>query len=188
MLEAHFAPGMFDAEVVAYANTHDIHPISFSSLSMGSTDLPGLKATVGKVAAAHKITSEQVMYAYVHQKNITVLSTYDPQHPDWVKEDLAIFDIQLSAAEMLALDKLTPGKRTCPDCYTKECQACGQALIKAGCPVGALHGGFIWGRSNPNGTECVKCAMAKTKLIGGVCNPGRGETLETMVPKACQIG
>ena len=179
---------MFDAEVVAYANAHHIHPVSFSSLSMGSTDLPGFKATVGKVAAAHKITSEQVMYAYVHQKNITVLSTFDPQHPDWVKEDLAIFDIQLSAAEMLELDRLTPGKRTCPDCYTEECQACGQALIKACCPVGALHGGFIWGRSNPNGTECVKCAMAKTKEIGGVCNPGRGETLETMVPKACQIG
>jgi|EP01046_Picozoa_sp_COSAG06_P041528 hypothetical protein len=25
------------------------------------------------------------MYAYVHQKNITVLSSYDPAHPDWVR-------------------------------------------------------------------------------------------------------
>ena len=107
------------------------------------------------------------MYAYVHQKNITVLSSYDPAHPDWVrdnaffrkkpddvckkpivlprqapdkhretlrgerdemrfpqvKEDLAIFDIELSAAEMSALDKVTEGKRTCSDCYTAECQA-----------------------------------------------------------------
>ena len=66
-------------------------------------------------------------------------------------------------------------------------QACGQALIKAGCPVGALHGGFIWGRSNPNGTECVACAAKHEAAIAKVCNPGRGETLETMVPKACQI-
>jgi hypothetical protein len=141
-----------------------------------------------------------------------------------VKEDLAIFDIELSAAEMSALDKITEGKRTCTDCYTAECQArenggtfcplyikmiflprqardkhrkthkvpfflqaCGQALIKAGCPVGALHGGFIWGRSNPNGTECVACAAKHEAAIAKVCNPGRGETLETMVPKACQI-
>ena len=40
-----------------------------------------------------------------------------------VKEDLAIFDIELSAAEMSALDKITEGKRTCTDCYTAECQA-----------------------------------------------------------------
>jgi hypothetical protein len=27
------------------------------------------------------------MYAYVHQKNITVLSSYDPAHPDWVRDN-----------------------------------------------------------------------------------------------------
>ena len=127
------------------------------------------------------------MYAYVYQKNITVLSTYDPQHPDWVKQDLGIFDIKLTASEMSDLDQLTTGNRTCTDCYTAECQACGQALIKAGCPVGALHGGFIWGRSNPNGQECVECAAKHHDAIAMVCNPGRGETLETMIPKACQI-
>jgi diketogulonate reductase-like aldo/keto reductase len=187
VLEAHFGVGIFDFEVVKWARQNNIHPVSFSSLSEGSTDLPGLAPTVAKIAATHSINTEQVMYAYVHQKNITVLSSYDPTHPDWVKQDLAIFDIRLSDIEMLALDKLTTGNRTCTDCYTTECQACGQALIKAGCPVGALHGGFIWGRSNPKGQECVECAANNHAAIAKVCNPGRGESLETMVPKACQI-
>lgn len=41
------------------------------------------------------------------------------------------FEVKLSAAEVTALDRITgspefPGKRTCTDCYTNECQACGR--------------------------------------------------------------
>ena len=167
VLEAHFGVGIMDIETLEYCNAHGIHPVSFSSLSESSTDLIGLKPAVAKVAAAHKISTAEAMYAYVHQKNITVLSSFDPAHPDWVKEDLNIFEVKLTAEEMTSLDKLTgseqfPGKRTCTDCYTNECQACGQTLLKLGCPIGALHGGFIWGRSNPNGTECMACAGKHT--------------------------
>ena len=42
------------------------------------------------MAAAHKISTAEAMYAYVHQKNITVLSSYDPAHPDWVKVAISI--------------------------------------------------------------------------------------------------
>jgi hypothetical protein len=39
------------------------------------------------------------MYAYVISKNITVLSSYDPTHPEWLAEDLAIFGARCSAVD-----------------------------------------------------------------------------------------
>ena len=46
------APPM-DFKTLAYSNAHGIHPVSFSSLSEMSTDLPTLHPAVAKVAAAH---------------------------------------------------------------------------------------------------------------------------------------
>ena len=112
VLEAHFGVGLMDWEVMEYAQTHNIHPVSFSSLSESLTDLPNLEVNVAKVAAAHNITADAVMYAYVAAKNITVLSTYDPSHPEWLAEDIGIFNVKLSGKEMLSLDSITPGKRT----------------------------------------------------------------------------
>ena len=83
---------------------------------------------------------------------------------------------------------MTAGKRTCPDCFTDECQACAATLGKLGCPLGMDFP--VWGRSNKNGTVCMACAArpehqaAVAQACGGT---GGGETLETMVPKACGI-
>ena len=98
-----------------YAAAHNIHLVSFSSLSESETDLPTLQPAVGAVAAAHNATPIQIMYAYVALYNITVLSSYDPTHPQWLAEDLAIFDVvsKLTLAEVKALDKVTTGTRTC---------------------------------------------------------------------------
>jgi len=191
VLESHFGVGLMDWEVMKFLNAHNIHAVSFSSLSQSSTDLPALETTVAKVATAHNVSSSEAMYAYVAAKNITVLSSYDPDHPEWLAEDMAIFDWKLTAEETSALDNLTVGKRTCPDCFTDECQACAQTLLKVGCPIGDLHNGYVWGRSNPKGMECIACAaQAKhADLVMQMCGrTGRGETLETLVPKACQIG
>ena len=190
VLEAHFGVGMMDFDTLSFANQHNIHPVSFSSLSESSTDLSGLRTTVAAIAAAHNVTTAQVLYRYVSSKNITVLSTYEPQHQDWAEEDVAIFQLVLSSTELDTLDKLTEGKRTCTDCYTFECQACAQALRKLGCPIGELHGGFVWGRSNPKGMECTACAKDskhKAVVLAACGGAGGGESLETMVPKACGI-
>ena len=83
---------------------------------------------------------------------------------------------------------MTAGKRSCPDCFTHECQACAQALGRLGCPLGMDFP--VWGRSNKNGTECVACAAlpAHQADVAEACGQaGRGETLETLVPKACGI-
>ena len=191
VLEAHFGVGVMDWEVMKYAEAHSIQPVSFSSTSEASTDLTTFSPAVNAVATAHNISRFQTMYAYVKQHSIVVLSSFDPKHPSYLAEDLAIFDITLTDDEMTALDAVTSGVRTCPDCYTFECQACGQALIAAGCDVGPLHAGFLWGRSNPHGVECMACAAKSEKsraAIQRACGgTARGETLETMIPKACGI-
>ena len=190
VLEAHFGVGIMDFEVLEYTRAHGIHPVSFSSLSESSTDEAGLHAAVAKVASAHGISAPEAMYAYVSNHNITVLSTFDPTHMDWMKEDVGALSVRLSPAEVAALDKVTPGRRTCTDCYTFECQSCAQVLLHLGCPIGPLHGGFVWGRSNKNGAECLACAAstknaaAVQKACGGTAG---GESLETMVPKACGV-
>ena len=67
--EARFTVGAMDREALDYMNAHDIVPISYSSLS-GGTNHPAVAA----VAATHSITREQVVYAYVAQHNISVVS------------------------------------------------------------------------------------------------------------------
>lgn len=190
VLEAHFGVGMMDFEVMEFAKANSIHLVAYSSTSEKSTDLPKLTPTLNKVAADHNVTTTQVLYAYVYQKNITVLSSYDPTHSEWLAEDIGIFDIQLSAEEMKELDEVTPGKRTCPDCFTDECQACAQALLKLGCDIGPLHGGYVWGRSNPNGMKCLACAAKpeNKEQVSTMCgDTSGGESVVTMVPKACGI-
>jgi len=187
-MEGHFGVGVMDFETLAFAREHQIHPISFSSLSEASTDLATLHAAVAPIAKAHNASSTQVMYAYVYAKDITVLSSYSPAHQQYVQQDLAIFGIRLTAHEMVALDAVTAGKRTCTDCFTDECQACARTLHQLGCPLGMDFP--VWGRDNKDGAECLACAAtteheaAVTRACGW---SGRGETLETMVPKACGI-
>lgn len=188
VLESHFGVGVMDFEVLEFAKAHNIHPVAYSSLSEKSTDLATLPPAVAKVADAHGVSTVQVMYAYVHQHDVTVLSSYNPDKPKHTEEDLAIFSITLSDAEMAALDAVTPGKRTCTDCFTDECQACGTMLDQLGCPLGMEFP--IWGRSNKNGTACLACANLPEHqaAVQSACGKsGRGETLETLVPKACGI-
>lgn len=159
-------------------------PISFSSLSEGTSKYPA----VASIASARKITAAQVMYAYLSNRNISVLSSYDPSHPDWVKEDLAIFGIRLSESEMKQLDAITiaEGKRTCTDCFTEECEACAAKLGELGCPLGQKMP--VWGRDNQNATQCMACAAlpAHKVAVQEACGEtSGGESLETMVPKAC---
>ena len=37
----------------------------------------------GHVMPSARVPSAQAMYAYVHARNITVLSSFDPDHADW---------------------------------------------------------------------------------------------------------
>jgi diketogulonate reductase-like aldo/keto reductase len=111
--EARFGVGAMDYEVLAFMEAHSIIPISYSSLAEGTDH-----SAVIKVAAAHNISAAQVMYAYVSQHNISVLSTFNPNHMNWMQQDVAIFDITLTPTDITELDKIQTGKRSCPDCWT----------------------------------------------------------------------
>ena len=94
----------------------------------------------------------------------------------WAPEGVENYTGAKLASDMAALDKLQHGKRTCPDCFTNECQACAAALIKAGCPVGNMP---AWGRDNPDSAGCIRCAMAHNANATKPCGA------QYMVEKAC---
>ena len=194
--------------MVAYARSHGIHLVAFASLSMAHTDHATLHSAVAAVAATHKISAVQAMYAYILGRNASLISSCfhreDPARcTKYYEQDLAAFDVRLSADEIDRLDAVTMGKRTCTDCYTDECQTCAAALHALGCPLGVNGWGDTWwrvgddldehpawGRSNLNGTKCLECAalpehVADVELACG--RTDRGESVETMVPKACGI-
>ena len=206
VIEGHFGVGLMDYELLEFARIHRIHPIAFASLSEAHTDHRALPPAVAAVAAAHGLSTVQVMYAYVLQRNISVISScFHPEAPSrcaaYYAQDLALFDVTLSADEMGALDAITEGTRTATDCYTDECQACAAALHGLGCPLGVNGWGTTWwrvgdnltehpawGRSNVNGTHCLACAALPrhSDIVERHC--GRtdgGESVTTMVPKAC---
>ena len=85
-----------------------------------------------------------------------------------------------------SLTQVQLGKRTCTDCFTDECEACAGTLLQLGCPMGMPMP--VWGRDNKNATQCMECAaLAKNKaaVLQACGGTSGGETLETMVPKAC---
>lgn len=194
VLEAHFGLGMMDFEVLDFAREHNIHAVGFASLSEFSTDHPTLKTTTSRIAAAHGISMVQTNYAYLRHHGITVLSSCFHDAAKCAKyyaDDLAIFDVTLTTDEVTELDGVTTsqGKRTCTDCFTDECQACARKLQQLGCPI-EPHDFPVWGRSNPSGMRCRACAALPqhAAAVQEACGRiGGGESLETMVPKACGI-
>lgn len=114
------------------------------------------------------------MLRYVSAHGISVLSSVSK--PEYTAEDIAMFEFELTPADMAALGKLQHGKRTCPDCFTAECQSCASALIKLGCPIGKMP---AWGRDNPNSASCVQCAAAHNSTATAACGA------QYMVEKAC---
>jgi len=170
--EAHFAVGEMDYETIAFCNLHNISLIAYSTLS-GS--VPMTHPTLVKIAAKHGVSSAVVMMRFVSAHGISVLSSSGKEVE--MKEDVAMFDLNLSENEIIEIAAIQDGKkRTCPDCYTDECQGCARTLQKNGCPVGEFP---IAGRGNPNGTECMNCAERNHQTVYRVCGQ------EYMVAKAC---
>ena len=106
-----------------------------------------------------------------------------------MQQDVSVFGISLTPAELEALDKIQTGKRSCPDCWTIECEACAAKLQALGCNIGtSTTPPKVSGKGNPHATQCIACAgqARHTAAVEVACgNESRGETLETMVAKAC---
>ena len=76
--------------------------------------------TLAIVAKTHNVSSAAVMLRFVSQHGIAMLSSVSK--PEYIAEDVGIFDFTLTADEMAKLATLQTGPRTCPDCFTNECQ------------------------------------------------------------------
>lgn len=170
--EAHFAIGVMDYDTIKFAKEHNIQLISFSSLSAG---VPMTNPVITAVATRHNVSNAAVMLKYVSVHGISVLSSM-PANPEYAEEDIGIFDFDLTAADMKDLDSLQTGKRTCPDCFTSDCQDCAKALIALKCPINAMPAS---GRDNPQSAECLACAAKNNETVMQTCKA------QYMVEKAC---
>jgi len=169
--EAHFAVGAMDFETIAFAKANNIQLISFSSLSAA---VPMGNPVVAAVASRHNVSAAAVMLKYVSAHGIAVLSSFSK--PEYAVEDIRIFDFELSDQDMQQLDALQTGKRTCPDCYTDDCQKCAQALVDQKCAVGPMPAA---GRGNVQSAQCLSCAAKANTTVIGTCKA------QYMIEKAC---
>ena len=169
--EAHFALGMMDFETIAFAKANNIQLVSFSSLSAA---VPMDHPVVAAVANRHNVSAAVVMLKYVSTHGIAVLSSFSKlQHG---VEDMGIFDFELSTEDLQQLNALQTGKRTCPDCFTDDCQKCAQALLDQKCAVGGMPAA---GRGNPRSAQCLECAAKVNTTVITTCKA------QYMIEKAC---
>merc|ERR1712232_417857 len=176
---AHFAVGGMDYETIDFCKLHNISLVSFSSLA---AFVPMDNPTIGRIAAKHNVSNAQIMYRFVSAHGISVLSSFSKM--EHAVEDIGIFDIELSPKDMADIKALQTQKQTCPDCFTKECQACAHVLQQCGCPVGKMP---VWGRDNPDSAKCMGCAASRNASIQ--CKADIKETCgpQYMVSKACGV-
>uniref|UniRef100_A0A7S3P5A8 NADP-dependent oxidoreductase domain-containing protein n=1 Tax=Amphora coffeiformis TaxID=265554 RepID=A0A7S3P5A8_9STRA len=92
-------------DIVAYCQAHNITVTAYSPLG-GLVDQDRAAATqaLQYIADAHGVKVQQVMLRWALQKNLAVIP--GTGNPDHMKENLAIYDFQLTDADMQAIDGL----------------------------------------------------------------------------------
>lgn len=96
-----FNPRIHQPEVVKFCRDHGIRLEAWSPLGNGAMlNNP----TIAQIAAAHGKTSAQIILRWVHQHDVIPLTK--TSHPARMAENLAIFDFELTPAEMAAIDDL----------------------------------------------------------------------------------
>jgi diketogulonate reductase-like aldo/keto reductase len=97
-----YADTGYDREIRAYCNKHQINYQSFWTLSAN----PQLLAneTIAALASAYKRSAPQILFRYLTQIGVVPLTgTKSETH---MREDLGIFDFELTGAERGAIDQL----------------------------------------------------------------------------------
>ena len=101
-----FHPFVYDPELLRYATEHSIRIEAWSPLTRGRhLDHP----TIAAIAAAHRRTPAQVLLRWGVQHELIVLPK--SVRRERIVENARIFDFELAAAEMGALDALRGGPR-----------------------------------------------------------------------------
>ena len=101
-----FAPRAVQ-DVVAYCQAHNISDTAYSPLGgMMDQDRAAATAALQVIASAHagSVTVQQVMLRWALQKNLAVIpGTGNPEH---MKQNLAVYEFELTEADMQAIDAL----------------------------------------------------------------------------------
>lgn len=98
-------PLLAQSQVRAYCAEHDIRVEAWSPLMQGHLDIPVL----AEIAARHGKTPAQVVLRWDIQHGIITIPK--SVHPERIRENAAIFDFELSAQEVGAIDALDAGRR-----------------------------------------------------------------------------
>jgi diketogulonate reductase-like aldo/keto reductase len=105
--QVEFSPFLFQKELLAYCNKHDIRLEAYGPLTQGQKlDHP----TVAEVAKAHSKTPAQVLLRWVLQHEVIAIPK--SVKPERIRENAALYDFTLSDAEMKKLDALDENFRT----------------------------------------------------------------------------
>ncbi len=102
-----YADTGYDTELRAFCDANGIIYQSFWSLT-ANPRLLGSEPVI-RAAMQRRVTPPQIFYAYLLAKGIVPLDgTTSPEH---MQEDLSIFDLTLSAAEIAVIDTLINGEK-----------------------------------------------------------------------------
>ena len=105
--QVEFSPFLYHKELLEFCRSKNMQLESYSPLTKGTRlDDPGLAA----VAARHGRSAAQVLIRWTLQHGVVVIPK--AVHPRHLSENAAVFDFELSAADMNALDSLNEGLHT----------------------------------------------------------------------------
>lgn len=108
-------------QLIAYCQANNIVPEAMSTLShyqsnevraeiLGNKKIVDIAKRIGKTPA-------QIVWRWLYQQGVSIIpKTWDPIH---LKENISIFDFELSPQDMSLIDSLDQGKFLNYDCYTK---------------------------------------------------------------------
>lgn len=102
-------PSLQQAELRAFHAAHGIATEAWSPLQRGAVNRPEIVT----IAAKHGRTPAQaILRWHVQLGNIAIPKSVTPSR---IRENIAVFDFELDAADMAAIERLEAGRRTGPD-------------------------------------------------------------------------
>lgn len=99
-------PAYQQRETVAFAGSHGILIEAWGPLGQGKYDLFGTPAVAAAAAAHGKTPAQTVLRWHLQKGNIVFPKSNSPAR---VRENLDVFDFELTPAEIAAIDALDPG-------------------------------------------------------------------------------
>ena len=119
-VEAHI--GWHNDQLTEFCQAHGVVVQAATPLARGgkagfqnATVIPGADPTITAIATKYKRSPAQVSLRFLVEKGVAAIPSTSNQA--YQKENLAIFDFELSASEVEALGRIATPCRTCDNCY-----------------------------------------------------------------------